>query len=55
MISDEGWLWTLTHPDGAKDSSKRSFMTLKECADDATEHGYGAWKSDERRAVRPEE
>ena len=49
VITDTGWLWTLTHPDGTEERADRSFNTLKQAADDAIAHGYGAWKGDERR------
>jgi hypothetical protein len=48
--TDAGWTWTVTHADGTTESSEQAFKTLKECADDATGHGYVAWKpEDERR------
>ena len=49
VITDTGWLWTLTHPDGSEERADKSFQTLKQAADDAIAHGYGAWKGDERR------
>lgn len=49
VITDTGWLWTLTGPDGTEKRADRSFNTLKQAADDAVAHGYGAWKGDERR------
>ena len=39
------------HPDGRTERSTRTFTSLKEAGDDAAVHGYGAWKSDERRDV----
>lgn len=49
VITDTGWLWTLTRPDGSEERADRNFKTLKQCADDAIAHGYGAWKQEERR------
>ena len=51
VITDTGWLWTLTRPDGTQEHSERNFKTLKQCADDAIKHGYGAWKQEERRTA----
>jgi hypothetical protein len=51
VITDSGWLWTVTRPDGTEDRAEKSFKTLKQAADDAIAHGYGAWKGDERRSV----
>lgn len=48
-ITDEGWMWTVSHAEGTEESSARAFKTLKECADDAIEHGYVAWKAEEER------
>lgn len=50
-ITDEGWGWSLTHPDGRVERSRRAFTSLKEAGDDAAAHGYGSWKSEERRDV----
>jgi hypothetical protein len=54
VITDGGWLWTLTRPDGTEQQSNRTFKTLKQCADDAIQNGYGAWKAEERRRVDSE-
>ncbi len=51
VITDTGWLWTITRPDGAEERSDKIFPTLAECADNAVLHGYGAWKQDERRRM----
>jgi hypothetical protein len=51
VITDTGWLWTLTRPDGTEERASQTFTTLKECADDAVGHGYGSWKHEERRSV----
>ena len=51
VITDTGWLWTLTRPDGTEERAGQSFKTLKQAADDAIAHGYGAWKNDERRRL----
>jgi hypothetical protein len=51
VITDTGWLWTLTRPDGTEERSSHTFTTLKECADNAVSHGYGSWKQEERRSV----
>jgi hypothetical protein len=49
VITDGGWLWTLTRPDGHQERANTTFKTLKQAADDAIVHGYGSWKHDERR------
>lgn len=46
---DGGWAWTVTYADGNNESSNGSFKTLKECADDAAQHGYIAWKAEDER------
>ena len=47
--NEGGWLWTVTHADGRKESSAEPFKTLKQCVDDATQRGYVAWKAEEER------
>jgi hypothetical protein len=47
--TDKGWAWAVSRADGTRDSSTRSFKTLKECADDAIRHGYVAWRAEEER------
>jgi hypothetical protein len=49
VITDTGWLWTLTRPDGRQERAGKTFTTLAQAADDAILHGYGSWKGDERR------
>lgn len=49
VITDQGWSWAITRPDGTEQRSDGPFETLQQCGDDAMEHGYGAWKFDERR------
>ena len=49
VITDEGWLWTLTRPDGSETRAQKTFSTLTQAANDAVAHGYGSWKHDERR------
>jgi hypothetical protein len=51
VITDTGWIWTLTRPDGSEERSPRTFTTLQACADDAVGRGYGTWKGEERRQV----
>ena len=51
VITDGGWGWTLTKPDGTEERSTSTFKTLKQAADDAISHGYGSWKLEERRQV----
>jgi hypothetical protein len=51
VITDTGWVWTLTRADGTEERSAATFTTLKDCADDAVAHGYGTWKGEERRRV----
>jgi hypothetical protein len=48
-IAPEGWTWRLENPDGTAQTSSRAFKTLKECTDDAAQHGYVAWKSESER------
>ena len=50
MITDTGWSWTMTRPDGSEQRAEKAFTTLKDAADDAIAHGYGSWKGDERRS-----
>jgi len=47
--NDGGWIWTVVHPDGTKESSEQPFQTLKQCVDDATQRGYVAWKAENER------
>lgn len=51
VITHNGWLWEITRPDGTEVRSSSVFETLQQCGDDAKQHGYGAWKDDERRVV----
>jgi hypothetical protein len=47
------WVWQVTHSDGTKASSKRTFLTKKECVADATKSGFIAWIPEaERRRAR---
>lgn len=34
------WGWRVTHPDGRNACADREFRTLKDCIDDAKNHGY---------------
>ena len=45
------WRWARVEPTGKTSQSRRAFASLHECAKDATEHGYGEWKDEERRQV----
>jgi len=47
--SDGGWIWSVVHPDGRKESAETPFQTLKQCVDDATQRGYVAWKAEDER------
>ena len=47
------WEWARTKPDGTLQRSRRSFSSIAECGKDATKHGYGEWKMNERRHVTP--
>jgi hypothetical protein len=49
-ITDRGWLWAVTRPTGSEEKSETAYQTLKDAADDAHGHGYGMWRSQERRA-----
>lgn len=51
VITDTGWQWTLLRPDGSEQRADKTFTTLKDAADDAIAHGYGAWRGDERRGT----
>ena len=46
---DNGWIWTVAHPDGQQESSEQAYKTLKACVDDATQRGYVAWKAEAER------
>jgi len=48
-MADDGWIWTVVHADNRKETSAIRFKTLKECADDAAQHGYVAWKAEDER------
>ena len=51
--SDDGWVWAVLHSDGTSATSSKAWSTLKACVDDATQHGYVAWKAeDERRRAQ---
>lgn len=52
VITEQGWVWAVTHPDGTEQRAPRTFTTLKQAADAAMQHGYAAWKFSERRQVR---
>jgi hypothetical protein len=52
-IDGDRWWWVLTRPGGSEERSSESFATLQECGADAMQHGYGAWKAEERRRVEP--
>ena len=47
--SETGWVWRVTRADGTREASDRRFSTLKECANDAIQHGYVAWRAEEER------
>jgi hypothetical protein len=50
---DGSWSWRMVDPDGEEQASERTFMTLKECTEDAMKNGYVAWQSEsERRNAR---
>ena len=52
LIDDaEHWHWEKAHPTGSVEWSERAFGSLDQCAQDASEHGYGTWTNDERRYV----
>jgi hypothetical protein len=48
-MTPDGWLWTVLHSDNTKETSATPVKTLKECADDAAQHGYVAWKAEDER------
>ena len=48
-LREGGWGWTVVHPDGRQETSEQPFTTLKQCADDATQRGYVAWKAEDER------
>ena len=49
VSSEAGWAWNVSRADGTREASRGNFKTLKECADDAIQHGYVAWKAEEER------
>ena len=49
VIADDGWVWRAMTPEGTEETSARAFKTLKECTDDALQHGYVVWKSESER------
>jgi hypothetical protein len=50
-IEGDQWWWVFRRPDGTEERSTQSFESLQDCGADAMEHGYGAWKAEERRRV----
>jgi len=48
-ITGQGWQWAVMRPGGAQERSSTAYETLKEAGDDAIAHGYGEWRSPERR------
>jgi hypothetical protein len=50
-ITGKGWRWSVTRAGGQEERSSADYQTLKDAADDAIRHGYGEWRSDERRAA----
>jgi len=52
VITDQGWLWAVSRPDGTEQRAPRPYESLKQAADDAMRHGYASWKFSERRQVR---
>ncbi len=48
LITDQGWLWSVTRA-GVEQQSAAAYATLQDAGVDAARHGYGTWKSDERR------
>ena len=53
ITEGEQWLWEVKHSDGTIEQGKKCFPTLKDCVDDARRHGWGTWKTEERREVEP--
>ena len=49
-ITAKGWQWAVTRPGGTQERSSTAYETLKQAGDDAVAHGYGNWRSLERRA-----
>ena len=52
VITDQGWLWAVTRPDGTEQRAPSPYTTLKQAADAAMQQGYASWKFSERRQVR---
>jgi hypothetical protein len=46
---DGSWTWRVVDPEGEEKVSERTFRTLKECTEDAAQHGYVVWRSDDER------
>ncbi len=49
LITDQGWLWVVTRPGGIEERATTAYQTMQEAGEDAMKHGYGKWKTDERR------
>ena len=52
VITDQGWMWAVTRPDGTEQRAQSTYSTLKQAADAAMQHGYASWKFTERRQTR---
>lgn len=52
VITDQGWLWAVSRPDGSELRAPQTYESLKQAADAAMQHGYASWKFSERRQVR---
>jgi len=55
FVTDDGsrWRWEREEATGTIKRSKPPFALLEECVKDASKHGFGAWKGEERRSVTP--
>ena len=49
-ITGQGWQWAVLRPGGTQERSNITYETLQAAADDAIAHGYGEWRSLERRS-----
>ena len=52
VITDQGWLWAVSRPDGTEQRAPQTYESLKQAAEAAMQHGYASWKFTERRQVR---
>jgi hypothetical protein len=47
--TEAGWIWNVVHSDQSTETSQAPFKTLKQCVDDAAQHGYVVWNPEAER------